>query len=197
MVRRLSAKELYGGSIPPQASLVNTLIIIANTFTVYYNLIMNKKRKWTETQFKKAVENSTSYRQVLNKIGLIEAGGNYEQVKKYIKEYELDNSHFMGKAWNKGMRRIGKPIIPLEKILIKNSSFQSFKLKKRLFNSKIKPQFCEECGWAKMNKDGYLPLELYHINGDRYDNRLENLRILCPNCHSLQPTHRGRNMKRK
>ncbi|MDE1988391.1 MAG: HNH endonuclease, partial [Patescibacteria group bacterium] len=41
-----------------------------------------------------------------------------------------------------------------------------------------------------------LPLELDHINGDRHDNRLENLRILCPNCHSLKPTHRGRNMNK-
>ncbi len=158
---------------------------------------MNKKRKWTEAQFKKAVKDSTSYRQVLNKIGLIEAGGNYEQVKKYIKEYKLDNSHFTGKAWNKGMRGIGRPIIPLKKILVKNNNFQSFKLKKRLFNEGLKSKCCEICNWAERNKDGYLPLELDHINGDRHDNRLENLRILCPNCHSLQPTHRGRNMKKK
>ncbi|MGB4076287.1 MAG: HNH endonuclease [Minisyncoccia bacterium] len=38
-----------------------------------------------------------------------------------------------------------------------------------------------------------MPVELDHVNGDRHDNRIENLRILCPNCHSLKPTHRGRN----
>ncbi|MEX2398487.1 MAG: HNH endonuclease [Candidatus Saccharimonadales bacterium] len=54
---------------------------------------------------------------------------------------------------------------------------------------------CELCGWDKRSIDGRTPVELDHINGDRYDNRLENLRVLCPNCHSLQPTHRGRNMK--
>lgn len=60
----------------------------------------------------------------------------------------------------------------------------------------LKPACCEECGWAKISNDGRLPLELDRINGDRNDNRIENLRILCPNCHSLQPTHRGRNKKR-
>ncbi|OGY51976.1 MAG: hypothetical protein A3J65_02160 [Candidatus Buchananbacteria bacterium RIFCSPHIGHO2_02_FULL_45_11b] len=155
-----------------------------------------KKRKWTEENLRTAVKNSLSLRQVLNKLGLREAGGNYEQVKKYIKELSLDAKHFKGKGWSKNLRGIGKPRIPLEKILVKNFSFQSFKLKKRLFAANLKPRHCEICGWAKKTVDGYLPLELDHINGDSHDNRLKNLRILCPNCHSLQPTHRGRNQKR-
>lgn len=128
---------------------------------------------------------------------LREAGGNYAQLKKYILELGLETRHFTGRAWNKGLRVKGVPRIPLEKILVRKSSFQSFKLKKRLFAAKLKPMRCEECGWAKTSPDGYLPLELDHINGDRMDNRLENLRILCPNCHSLKPTHRGRNSGKK
>lgn len=156
-----------------------------------------RKRSWTEEQLKKAVKNSFSYRQVLSKIGLQEAGGNYEQIKKYIKEYKLEIKHFKGRGWNLGLRGIGKPRIPLEKILIKNSDFQSYKLKKRLFAAGLKPKHCEECDWAEKTPDGYLPLELDHINGDRHDNRIENLRILCPNCHSLKSTHRGRNRRPK
>lgn len=156
----------------------------------------NRKRKWTEETLKKAVSSSTSIRQVLQKIGLVEAGGNYNQIKKYIKENNINIRHFKGRGWNKGLKGIGIVRIPLEKILIKNSDFQSFKLKKRLFLTKIKEEKCEECGWSKLSKDGRIPLELDHINGDHKDNRLENLRILCPNCHSLKPTHRGRN-KRK
>ncbi|MEK7187665.1 MAG: HNH endonuclease [Patescibacteria group bacterium] len=155
------------------------------------------KRSWTKDQLKIAVKDSPSYRQVLSKLGLREAGGNYVQLKKYIREHNLDTVHFKGKAWNKGLTGIGRPRISLDSILIKNSSFQSFKLKKRLFSADLKKKKCEECGWAKMSEDGYLPLELDHINGDRHDNRLENLRVLCPNCHSLKPTHRGKNRKRK
>lgn len=153
---------------------------------------MNKKRRWTEEQLRDAVINSFSYRQVLSKLGLREAGGNYEQIKKYIGQFDLSIKHFKGRGWNIGLHGIGKPRIPLEEILVKGSNFQSFKLKKRLFTAKLKPQHCEECGWAVRAPEGYLPLELDHINGDRHDNRLINLRVLCPNCHSLKPTHRGR-----
>lgn len=154
------------------------------------------RRRWTPEQLKSAVQSSTSYRQVLTKLHLVEAGGNYTQIKKYAKEYGLNTTHFVGKVWNKGLRGLGKPRISLAAILVKDSSYQSFKLKKRLFAEGIKKQYCEECGWAKKTPDGYLPLELDHINGNHSDNRLENLRVLCPNCHSLKPTHRGRQLKK-
>lgn len=155
-----------------------------------------KNRSWIKQDLITAVANSESIRQVISMLGLVEAGGNYEQVKKYIKVYSLDTSHFKGKAWNKGMRGRYLPIQATKDILKRNTDFQSFKLKKRLFIEKIKIPKCEECGWAKKSEDGRIPVELDHINGDRYDNRIENLRILCPNCHSLKLTHRGKN-KRK
>jgi len=155
-----------------------------------------RSRSWDEKQLRKAVKESTSIRQVLKKLRLVEAGGNYSQIKKYLDFYSIGTSHFKGQGWNKGMRGIGKPRIPLEKVLVKNSTYQSYKLKKRLYSEKIKLPKCEECKWAKMSKDGRLPLELDHINGDSKDNRLVNLRVLCPNCHSLKPTHRGLNRKK-
>ncbi len=156
-----------------------------------------KKRTWSERQLRAAAASSTSYRQVLAKLGLREAGGNYAQLKKYIEEFGVDTRHFTGRTWNRGLKLTGIPRVPLAKILVKNSSFQSYKLKQRLFTAGLKPERCEECGWARKSPDGRLPLELDHMNGDSTDNRLENLRILCPNCHSLKPTHRGRNSRKR
>lgn len=151
------------------------------------------RRSWTDSQLINAVKSSYTLRRVIYMLGLVPAGGNYVQVKSRINTLKIDISHFTGSRWNKGMKMPFKPFYSLSEILIINSEYQSFKLKKRLFREKLKEQNCEECGWAKRSIDGRVPLELDHINGDRKDNRLENLRILCPNCHSLKPTHRGRN----
>ena len=162
--------------------------------TIVYTEVM-RPRKWTKEDLINAAKKSRSIRQVLGLLGLVEAGGNYVQIKKYLHEYEIDISHFQGRGWNKGLVFVINPPKPLEKILVKNSSYQSHKLKKRLFLEGIKQECCEECGWAARSKDSRIPLELDHINGDRLDNRIKNLRILCPNCHSLKLTHRGKNSK--
>lgn len=156
-----------------------------------------RKRSWSSEQLRDAVKISSSIRQVLFHLKLVQAGGNYEQVKKELKRLEIETSHFRGKAWNRGLKIPRSPTIATTDILVKQSSFQSYKLKKRLFLEGLKEPACEICGWARRSIDGRLPLELDHINGDRYDNRIGNLRILCPNCHSLQPTHRGRNIGRR
>lgn len=158
-------------------------------------IIEMRKRTWTNESLIEAVKTSRSYRQVISKLNLREAGGNYEQIKKYIKELGLNIDHFLGEAWNKGNSGYFRPFIPIEDILVKGNNYQSYKLKKRLFRDRLKVEACELCGWAKSSVDGRIPVELDHINGDRHDNRLENLRILCPNCHSLQSTHRGKNIK--
>lgn len=156
---------------------------------------MPKSRKWNLEELENAVKKSYSIRQVIESLGLVPAGGNYQQVKRTIKELNLSTEHFTGQGWRKGKSFSFKPRKSLKEILVKGSNFQSFKLRNRLFKEGLKKPKCELCGWAERSIDGRIPVELDHVNGDKYDNRIKNLRILCPNCHSLQPTHRGRNIK--
>lgn len=158
---------------------------------------MPKNRSWTDEQLTEAVTKVKSYRAVLLQLKLVPAGGNYEQVKKAVAKLGLSTAHFTGKGWNEGMKFRPTLPTPIEELLVLGGTMQSFSLKKRLFQAGLKQPFCELCGWAKRSCDGRVPVELDHINGDRHDNRLENLRILCPNCHSLQPTHRGKNKRHR
>lgn len=152
------------------------------------------KRKWTDEDFVVAVRDSLSYAQVLVKLGLKPAGSNYEMVKRKVKELNVSTSHMTGKAWNKGIRY--RPIFvakSLSEILVKHSTYITANhLKERLLAENVKPRKCECCGLATwMGKP--IALELHHINGIRDDQRLENLQLLCPNCHAITDNYRGKN----
>lgn len=87
---------------------------------------------------------------------------------------------------------------PLELILSNEAPCQSYKLKLKLFEAGLLEDKCSLCGWDKKREgERFTPCELDHINGDHFDNRLENLRIICPNCHSLTSTYRPKNLKLK
>lgn len=83
---------------------------------------------------------------------------------------------------------------PIEEFLNNKRPIQSSKLKKRLIKEKIKEARCEECGLTEW-QGVPIPLELHHKDGNHFNNSIDNLRILCPNCHSLTDTFRGRNKK--
>lgn len=151
------------------------------------------KRKWTDDQFTEAVKTSMSYAEVLRKIGLKVAGSNYDTVKRKIKKLNLDSSHMTGKAWNQGDRyRQVKPKQPIEEILVKHSKYvNTNNLRKRLLNEGIKERKCECCGRIEwLGKP--IALELHHVNGVKDDLRIENLQILCPNCHAFTDNYRGK-----
>jgi hypothetical protein len=154
-------------------------------------------RRWTDDDLERAVAASQSYAQTIRALGLVPAGGNYDAVQRKIRELGIDTSHFNRTAWNKGKQGfVPVPPLPLERVLVAGRWTSSHGLKMRLIREGLKQAACELCGWAERTPDGRIPIELDHINGDKNDNRLENLRILCPNCHSLQPTHRGLNQRK-
>ena len=156
-----------------------------------------RKTRWTDDQLRDAVASAQSYSQAIRALGLVPAGGNFVQVQRRIRELALDTSHFLGRAWNVGWKIDPRPRTPLAEVLVAGRWANTHALKKRLFAAGLKEPRCELCGWAERAPDGRIPVELDHISGDTNDNRLVNLRIVCPNCHALQPTHRGLNQQRR
>jgi hypothetical protein len=153
------------------------------------------KHSYTIEEFKKAVEESYSIAQALTKLGLSPRGGNYRVFKKFEKLYNIDTSHFTGQGHMKG-RKNNFSTKPLSEILVKNCEYSSNKLRKRLISEGLKQHRCECCGLTEW-LDEPIPLELDHIDGDHYNNLIENLKILCPNCHAKTPTYRGKNKTNK
>ena len=137
-------------------------------------------------------------RQVLNCIGLVPAGGNYKTVHTRVRQLGLDTSHWTGAAWNQGARfqKFGK-CTPLGELLTENSEYNfTSGLKKRLLKEGVKMHGCEEYE-LKLWRGKPIPLELHHRNGINNDHRLENLQLLCPNCHAQTNSYRGKNQNHK
>ena len=145
-----------------------------------------------------AVKNSLTISEVCRKLKIKENGGNFKSINNKIKINKIDISHFTGKAWNTGDRFIHNGIkYSTIDILVENSTYSRYHLKNRLINEGLieyKCLICDNRGEWLNNK---LVLQLDHINGKNDDNRIENLRLLCPNCHSQTSTFSGNNQKIK
>lgn len=155
---------------------------------------MPRKKTYTDEEFIEAIKTSRSLRQALEKLNLKPAGGNYRVAKQKIIQLKIDDSHLDGKGWSKGKTLPSRPRKTLEDLLTKDSYTSSNKLRIRLLRDGIFEQKCYNCELKQWNGET-IPLELEHINGDNLDNRIENLTLLCPNCHAQTSTYRGKNKK--
>ena len=135
----------------------------------------------------KVVSESNSIADVCRYFGLQAKGGNYNTIKTAIHTYGLDTTHFTRYS------RKGVKTRKLSDILIHGLPCNSTKLKMRLIQEGVKEYKCERCHNSVWNGEP-IPLELHHINGNHNDNHLDNLQILCPNCHSQTATFTGRNI---
>jgi hypothetical protein len=141
------------------------------------------------------VRDCISVRAVLQRLSLNATGANYKTVQGTIGRLRLDTSHFLGQGHLKGKTHRWSPRLPLDAILVLNSTYMSIhSLKRRLLADRLLERRCAECGLADW-RNAALALVLDHINGDPRDHRLENLRLLCPNCNSQTPTFAGRNKR--
>ena len=134
-----------------------------------------------------AVANSTSMAEVLRSLNLALAGGTYISMNAKVKMMGLDTSHWLGVRHMLGKKHNWIRPSPLEMVLVEKRHCKGSTLKKRLITNGILTDVCSVCNMHEwMGKP--IVLQLDHINGHRDDNRLENLRILCPNCHSQTST---------
>lgn len=108
--------------------------------------------------------------------------------------WEIPTGHFDPNAARTGLRR---PATPLEQVLVADSTYDRSKLKRRLYADGLKTPRCEHCGQEETWRGRRMALILDHVNGVGDDHRLENLRILCPNCAATLDTHCGKNLKRE
>jgi hypothetical protein len=156
--------------------------------------------RYSPDQLAHAVLTSRSYRQVLAKLGLsMQGGGAYSTLHRRIDVLGLDTAHFVGQGWN--VNNVGGKLrsgaIPLGTLLTEDSPCTNFgRLKRRLIAGGFLENQCSICGLPPVWNGSPLVLRLDHINGNRRDNRLENLRMVCPNCDSQLPTFAGRNKGR-
>ena len=149
------------------------------------------KDKYKEKNFTEIIKSSYCYADAMRKLGISDSAGNYRTLKKYIKRYNIDISHF--DPMKKLREYSNNKKIPLEEILVYGSTYKSTKLKKRLYKTGLKKKECEICGQGEMWNGKTLVFHLDHIDGNNINNELSNLRIICPNCDTTLDTYGGRN----
>jgi hypothetical protein len=147
---------------------------------------------WTREVLTEAVARSTTMCEVLRRLGLEVVGGHHTHISRRVKAFGIDTSHFSPPS------PAGRPKTPRtpEVLLVEHDGTHLRRTPgeqlKRALTSLGVPQLCRMCGMQPTWRGRPLPLEVDHIDGNWRNNRAENLRLLCPNCHSTTDTYRGR-----
>lgn len=157
----------------------------------------------TKELLENVVKDSLTIAECLTKLGMAKSRDAYVVFYARVKRWGISTSHFLSTSEFMKRRHQKSPEGPgifkrpaLESVLIENSSYSRSSIKARLLAAGLKNNMCELCGQDEMWMGKKMHLILDHINGIRNDNRLENLRIICPNCDATLPTFGGRNNKR-
>jgi Zn finger protein HypA/HybF involved in hydrogenase expression len=151
-------------------------------------------RTWTDEQLIAAVQSSTSFMAVSVKLGLSTYGSNSRTIQKRTKELGLDTKHFLSK-WESlaQARSLNTSALSHAELFVEQSRCRK-NLKRVILRDNLLTYKCAECGIDSWNGKE-IALHLDHISGDGNDNRLGNLRFLCPNCHSQTDTYCGRKLR--
>lgn len=153
----------------------------------------NKIYELTDEQFVNLIKSSINISEVLFKLGYTIKGNSwaFSQVKRRMSDLNIDYSCFKGKS---PLKEVNKPVNPAD-LLKENCKHLRTVLRRYVIKNNLIPYECAICGTKEWNGKT-LSLELDHINGINNDNRLENLRFLCPNCHSQTTTYGSRNQQK-
>ncbi|MGH2847134.1 MAG: hypothetical protein ACRDL0_14125 [Thermoleophilaceae bacterium] len=149
-----------------------------------------RRLEYGDADLRVAVANSRSWAEALRRLGYCPSGGNWKTLKKRTAALGVSTDHFDPYATSRERSRRSRT--PLEEILVARSTFSRTCLKQRLYDEGVKETKCELCGQDDNWCGKRMGLILDHANGVRDDNRLENLRIICPNCAATLETHCGR-----